>query len=597
MLRFCEDKEAITVFMAIPEKIIDQIQEKADIVEVISRYIPLKKIGRNYKTTCPFHNEKTPSFIVSPDKQIYHCFGCGAGGNVFSFLMKYENLQFPEAVEMLAQKTGIVLPRAGGRDDSNSLTNQLYKINESAGAFFQNCLSNNRAAKDYLASRGVGDEVIKKFKIGYSPDSWEALLNFFKSKGVGAPILEKAGLVISNDKGGHYDRFRSRIIFPITDLKDRILGFGARVLDASLPKYVNSPESAIYSKGRNLYGLNLSKESIKKEAHLLVVEGYLDFLIPYQAGVKNVIATLGTALTTDQARLIKRFAGTVIMVYDPDEAGEAASLRNLDLLISEDVNVYIAELPQGLDPDSFIRKFGADDFLKLVKASKNIFDYKLDKLKERFDITKTHGKAAIAAEMLPTISRINNAILKSDLVKRLAEKLSVDEESIKVELRKVKADYGERRYAAIPQPETKKESRGAEMMILALLLDSEDYVGRIMNILSPEEFRNTSVREAVSAVFAFHKENLRTNAAQLINHLGSGSEASAMISEAVSMLDIVQDRDKALNDCVVKIKKDNVRERLDSLQDAIKTAHNKKNEDEVRKLVIEYNNLVRINKA
>ncbi|MBI5124015.1 MAG: DNA primase, partial [Candidatus Omnitrophica bacterium] len=231
--------------MAIPENIIDQIQGRSDIVEIISRYIPLQKAGRNYRAPCPFHHEKTPSFIVSPDKQIYHCFGCGAGGNVFSFVMKYENLGFPEVIEMLAEKAGVSLPRYTQKKESTSQAAELYKINELAILFFQDVLKGSPAARDYLISRGIGEEVVKKFKIGYAPDGWDGLLNFFQKKNIKGAILEKAGLVISNEKGGWYDRFRKRLIFPIFDLKDRPLGFGGRVLDSSLPKYMNSPETYI----------------------------------------------------------------------------------------------------------------------------------------------------------------------------------------------------------------------------------------------------------------------------------------------------------------------------------------------------------------
>ncbi len=583
--------------MAIPDKIIDQVQDRTDIVEVISRYVPLKKTGRSYKANCPFHHEKTPSFIVSPDKQIYHCFGCGAGGNVFSFLMKYENLQFPEAVEMLAKDAGVMLPRDTSRSrEANSFANQLYKINEIACSFFETCLANNPAAKEYLGSRGIGEETIKRFKIGYAPNAWEGLLNFFKGKNVTATILEKAGLVIANDKGSHYDRFRNRIIFPIIDLKDRMLGFGARVLDSSLPKYINSPETPIYSKGKNLYGLNFSKEDIKKEGYALVVEGYLDFIIPYQAGIRNIIATLGTALTVDQVKLFKRFANTVIMVYDPDEAGEAASLRNLDLFISEDVNVYIAELSSGLDPDSYIRKFGAEDFLKLIKSSKNIFEYKLDKLANRFNIKTTHGKANIAGEMLPTIAKINNAVLKSDLMKKLAERLSVDEEALRIELKKVKPDYAERRLVTNPL-EVREHAASAEIMVLALLLGGDDLVERIKNALSPEEFKSSSVRDVVSLVFKLYKEHEKISAARLINHLGNDSEAATLIPEAVNLLDMVVDTGKVLDDCIARIKKDNIKDQLGRLQEAIRTAHSQKDEAKVRELVTEYNSLVKTNKA
>ncbi|MDP2913171.1 MAG: DNA primase [Candidatus Omnitrophota bacterium] len=581
--------------MPIPEKTIEEIQQKSDIIEVISQYILLKKIGRNYKAPCPFHHEKTPSFIVSPDKQIYHCFGCGAGGNVFSFVMKYENLQFPEAVAALAHKAGVAIPRIAGQggDPANSSLNQFYKINEAASQFFQTCLANNAASRDYLALRGVGDAVIKKFRLGYAPDSWEGLLNFFKTKGVSSALLEKAGLAVSNEKGGHYDRFRNRIIFPIMDLKDRILGFGARVLDSSLPKYINSPETPIYSKGKNLYGLNLSKEDIRKTGHALVVEGYLDFLIPYQVGVKNIIATLGTALTTDQVKILKRFANTVVIVYDPDEAGESASLRGLDLFISEDVNVYIAELPSGFDPDGYIRKFGAEDFTRLVKSSKNLFDYKFDKLCRRFDANSTHGKAGIVGEMLPTIARIDNAVSRSELMKKLAEKLSVDEESVRTELKKVKLGRGERPYIIGPV-EIKKDYKSAEMIILALLLGGENYISSISRHLSLSEFKNSSIRDAVGIIFNMLRENKEINPAKLINYLGGNSEAAMLISEAVNILEALADKDRAMSDCINRIRKDNIKDQLGRLQEAIRAAHGQKDEDLVKKLVGEYSDLVKV---
>ncbi len=586
------------LIMAIPDNIIDQIQEKIDIVDVISKYLPLKKTGRSYKALCPFHHEKTPSFIVSQDKQIYHCFGCGAGGNVFSFLMRYENLEFPEAVEMLAEKAHIAIPRSTTREKEalNSLANQLYKVNELACQFFQACLANNKVAKDYLNARGIGDETIKRFKIGYAPDAWEGLLNFFKNKGIEPAILEKAGLIIANDKGGYYDRFRHRIIFPIIDLKEKVLGFGGRVMDTSLPKYINSPETYIYSKGKNLYGLNFSKEYIKKKGHALVVEGYLDFIIPYQAGINNLIATLGTALTVDQIKLLKRFVNTVIMVYDPDEAGEAASLRNLDLFISEDVNVYVAELPAGYDPDSYIRKFGAEDFMGLLKSSKNLFDYKLDKLSLRFDIKGSHGKARIAGEMLPTIARINNAVLKSNLIKKLAEKLAVDEESIREELKKVKQDYKEREYF-VNTVINKKDSNTAEKMILALLLDGEGFVTKVKENLLLEEFRNSSIRDVVKAILDMHKANLEISPAKLINHLENRNELNVLISEVVSMAETFSDKEKVLVDCITRIKKDNIKIEMDKLQAAIKSAHESKDEDKVKKLLSEYNNLVKMGNA
>jgi len=583
--------------MPIPENIIEKIQNNVDIVEVISGYVSLKKIGRSYKANCPFHNEKTPSFIVSAEKQIYHCFGCGAGGNVFSFVMKYENIQFPEAVEILAKKAGVVLPRSSRQSDElGSLANHLYEINEMACQFFQLRLSANTAAKDYLATRGVAEDTIKKLKIGYAPLSWDGLINYFKTKNISAALLEKAGLIIPNDRGGHYDRFRNRITFPIIDLKDRVLGFGARVLDSSLPKYLNSPETIIYSKGKNLYGLNLSKEHIKKSGHALIVEGYLDFIVPYQAGVQNIIATLGTALTSEQIKLLKRFGKTVVMVYDPDEAGEAASLRGLDLFISEDVNVYIAELPAGLDPDSYIRKFGTEDFIKLMKSSKNVFEYKFDKLARRFNQNTMNGKANIVSEMLPTISRISNAVLKSGLIKKLAERLSVDEDAIKSELKKVRTEYIEKKYPVVPV-EVKKDSTSAERVVLALLFEGASFIDRIESGISLDEVKSTSVRDVMAAAFALHKENKEITPSRLINYLNNSTEAAALISEGVSILETMDDKEKALAECVSRIKKDAVKDRLNRLQDEIKMAHKNKDEALENKLVEEFHNLVKIGKV
>ncbi len=578
--------------MAIPDNIVDQVQARSDIVEVVSRYIPLQKAGRNFKAPCPFHNEKTPSFVVSPDKQIYHCFGCGAGGNVFSFLMKYENLSFPEVVEMLADKAGIKLPRFGPRKELTSLATQLYKVNELAIQFFQSCLPASREARDYLVSRGIGDETAKLFGVGYSPDSWDGVLKFLASKGIKGEIAEKAGLAIASERGGYYDRFRKRLIFPIFDIKGRALGFGGRVLDSSLPKYMNSPETYIYSKGRNLYGLNHTKENIKKAGYALIVEGYLDFIVPYQAGVRNIVATLGTAMTIDQVKLLKRFANTVIMVYDPDEAGETASLRNMDLFISEGVNVYIAELPKGFDPDGYIRKFGTEDFVKLTKASKNLFDYKISKLSARFDIKSAHGKASIAGEMLPTISRIENAVLRSNLVKKLAEKLSVDEDSIRQELKKVKPDYTMRVYSVSPV-EIKKDSKSAQKMVLALLLEDESFVKKIRESLSPDEFKDSSVREIVKAVLDLTREERSIDAAKLMNYFENNDAATALISESVHLSGTLDNKERVLCDCIAKIKNDNVNDVLARLQEAIKMAHDSKDDTLVTKLVTEYTQLLK----
>ena len=583
--------------MSIPQSLIDQIQNRVDIVEVISKFLPLKKAGRNYKGNCPFHEEKTPSFVVSPDKQIYHCFGCGSGGNVFSFVMKYENVEFPEAVEMLAEQAGIQLPSnfSGERSVENAFAQKLYEINEIAAQFFQVCLTNSQVGRKYFESRGINEATLKSFRLGFAPEGWEALLNFLKKKGIDGATAEKAGLAIANGKGGHYDRFRNRAIFPIFDLKGRVLGFGGRVLDSGMPKYMNSPETAIYSKGKNLYGLNAAREHIKKAGHVLIVEGYFDCIVPSQTGVGNIIATLGTALTIDQVKLLKRFAQTAVMVYDPDAAGENATLRNLDIFINEDVNVYVAELREGLDPDSFIRKFGLEEFRAMIKASKNLFDYKLDKLSERNDIKSMYGKMQIASDMLPTINRINNAILRSSLVKKLAEKLCVEEAALREELGKVKSDHpASHAPAAVRKAVFNKDNnQSAEKMMIALLLDSPAFIETMRERLNLDELKSTTIREITQAILKLHDETGSVSPAMLINSLGAGSEASLMISEAVNVAEMLIDKEKVMVDCITRIKQNNVKDRLRRLQDEIQMAYNSKQEERIRSLMTEYDSLMK----
>ncbi|MBU2258272.1 MAG: DNA primase, partial [Candidatus Omnitrophica bacterium] len=425
----------------IPENILEDILNKTDIVSLISGYIPLKRAGRNFRANCPFHHEKTPSFMVSSDKQIYHCFGCSAGGNAFNFLMQYERLDFPEAVELLAEKAGVALPRRVDQKNSD-FTSQLFKVNESAALFYEGNLHSSlgRNPRQYLINRGIKQETAKLLKLGYASDGWDNLMSNLRGKGINLSLIEKCGLILSKQEGGYYDRFRSRIIFPIFDIKSRILAFGARVMDNTLPKYINSPETPVYVKGKNLYGLHLSREAIAHADFAVVVEGYLDFIIPYQEGLHNIVASLGTSLTTDQARLIRRYTSNVVMVYDSDTAGEMATIRSLDIFIDEGMNVKVVSLPKGFDPDSFIRKYGVEDFKSKITLAENLFDYKLRILKSSCSLNDTEGKAKICSMMLPTINRFKNAILKSEYLKKLAHELKVDENALSEEINKIKGD-------------------------------------------------------------------------------------------------------------------------------------------------------------
>lgn len=579
----------------IPENLLEDILSRVDIVEVIAGYIPLKRAGRNFKALCPFHHEKTPSFMVSPDRQIYHCFGCNAGGNAFNFLMQHERLEFPEAVEVLAKKAGVVLPRPEPQDlKAVSLATQLYKINELAAIFYEGILNSGPGAqaKQYLLKRGIKEETIKSLKLGYAPDKWDALMSHLRQKGIGLSLLEKAGLVLAKEGGGYYDRFRNRVIFPILDIKSRVLGFGARVLDDTLPKYVNSPETPIYTKGRNLYGLPLAKDAIRESDLAIIVEGYLDFILPYQWGSKNIVASLGTALTLEQARFLKRYTHNVVMVYDPDKAGEIATLRTLDIFIEEDMNVRVASLPEGFDPDSFVRKLGIDSFKAKIDQSQNLFDYKLKVLKSQHNFKEIEGKARISSEMLVTINKFNNAVLKSEYIKRLAEELSVKEDALLQELGKIKVD---KPYAQDQEPVAHKavNINPVEKLLIKLMLEEADFINRIKADLEPADFQDERISRIVAIMFDLIDQGKAPEPSKLINHL-QGQDMLSLICESTFSPDIDdQDKERILDDCIQRLKNDRLKFKRQELHEQIKSAQHSGDEDKLSRLMQQFQELIK----
>lgn len=586
----------------IPEHIIDQVQDRVDIVEIIGGYIPLKKAGRNYRAPCPFHHEKTPSFMVSQEKQIFHCFGCGIGGNVFNFLMKYERLEFPEAVRMLAQKAGITIPLPTSQSKmETSLINRLYAANDLAANFFQRNLKEDRtgrAAYSYLIQRGINEETLKTFRLGYAVSDWEGLLTFSKQKGIGSDILEKAGLTILKEQGGYLDRFRNRIMFPILDIKSRVLGFGGRVFlkEDDGPKYMNSPETVIYNKGRNLYGLNFTWKYIRDENQVIVVEGYLDLIVPFQYGIKNIVASLGTSLTEDQIRLIRRYARNVVIIFDPDKAGEIATLRSLDLLIEEGMRVGVVRLPEGVDPDSFVRKHGTEQFKKIIADAKNLFEYKMSVLLSKYDKSILEDKASIVEEMLPTIAKVPNAVLKSGYIKMLADSLSIDEESVRQELKKMRPNYAASHPAEIPKDVKidgfAKIHRQSEKILAGLLIDDNSCIKSVKEKLGLDEFQDPIIRRILQVLFRYNEEAKVVTPGKLIAHL-EDIEAHRFIPELVDCVDAVIDKQKTLEDCIIKIKQDNLKEKLNRLQVEIALAQNKADEDRINQLISECNELLK----
>ena len=579
----------------IPDNILEDILSRIDIAELIAGYIPLKRSGRNFKACCPFHHEKTPSFMVSPERQIYHCFGCNKGGNAFHFLMEYERMEFPEAVEFLAKKCAVELPEKEKVDSrTTNLITQLYKINELAASFYEGILDSpaGNAPKDYLLKRGLKPETVKAFKLGFALEKWDALISHLRAKGVSLSLLEKAGLVLSKEGGGYYDRFRNRVVFPLIDIKSRVIGFGARVLDNTLPKYINSPETPLYTKGKNLYGLNLSKDSIRDKDFALVVEGYLDFIMPYQEGLTNIVASQGTALTHEQARALKRYTHNVVIVYDGDNAGELAALRGLDIFIEEEMNVRVVALPEGCDPDSLVQKFGIQDLKSRISEAKDLFDYKLGVLKSRYSAKDIIGKAKISQEMLVTIHKFKNAVIRSEYVKRLAEELRLEEEALLEELKKVKDDKS---YAGLSPVATQKAAaiNPTEKLLIKLMLEESELIKRIKEDLEPADFQNEKISRIVSIMFDLVGQGKGVETAKLMNYFDQ-DDITHLICESTFLPEVSsEEKETIVNDCILRLKSEKIRQKRQHLHDQIKSAQHSGDEMKLQELIQEFDHLVK----
>lgn len=581
----------------IPPEVINDIQERCDIVELISSYIPLKKAGRNFKAACPFHNEKTPSFVVSPEKQIYHCFGCGAGGNVLNFLMKYEGMEFKEAITTLAKMAGIPIHFENKETDKEqSYISELYRINEIAADFYRTYLIKNAGTnlQKYLGSRVLSIETLKSFKIGLAPNQWDGLINYLRAKSINLKLIEKVGLIISKESGGFYDRFRNRLIIPICDLKNRVIAFGARTLDESMPKYVNSPETKIYIKGKNLFGLNLAKDSIREKDFCIITEGYFDVITPMQEGLSNIVCSSGTALTIEQIRLIKRFTKNVVMVYDSDQAGQLATLRSLDLFLEDEMDVKIVDLPKGYDPDLFVRKFGIEQFKKLVTEALDIFDYKLKVLFSIYNAGKINEKAKIAMEMLTMIKRIKNEVLKSEYVKLLSEKISVDENSLLKELKKINLTQTTYNWPSAEKTVNYTYPK-AERMLIKLVLDDSNITKNLREFINPAELQDGRLQKILELVFNLDETHAQLKPNQIINYL-EDERSISLISELTNEETLVfksEDRNNILLDCIKRIKTNSINNQCQNLQLKIKDAQSSGDSECVNRLMNEFNLLIK----
>jgi len=409
---------------------IEEIKSRIDIVELVAQYVTLKKAGRNYLGLCPFHQEKTPSFTVNREKQIFYCFGCGEGGNAVTFLMKIANKTFPEAIKELAEKTGVVLPSWQDSKESrqkNSLRENIAELNLTAAQQYARNLYSpaGKGARDYLEARGIRPETVKYFRLGYAEDSWRSLTDYMEKSGLSLKTAEQAGLVIAGKEGKFYDRFRGRLIFPIENVFGDTIAFGGRILDKGEPKYLNSPESPLYIKGRNLYGLNKTREEIRQKGFALIVEGYFDLISLWNAGIGNVVASLGTALTREQLELLRRYTLEVVALFDPDEAGRKALNRSLELFLSMNMRARALVLPEGLDPDDYVKKFGRERLEELIANAQPLSDYYIENVLgggKTFEDKREMVKAA-----MEFINKISDKKEKDLFIKRIAEKTGVDQ--------------------------------------------------------------------------------------------------------------------------------------------------------------------------
>ncbi|UCH00002.1 MAG: DNA primase [Deltaproteobacteria bacterium] len=418
----------------------EEVKKAADIVEVIGQYVELKKRGQNYISLCPFHSERSPSFTVNQAKQIYHCFGCGKGGDVFTFWMEYHNMSFPQSLRDLAERYSIPLPQ-----DRNlyaerkraELRELLFKINGLAADYFHNILvrsADGRPGREYFSRRHISQETVSAFRLGYAVNKWDGLIDYLRSKNISLDIGAKAGLLIPKKDGHYYDHFRGRIMFPIFDLNHQIIGFGGRSLDDSPPKYINTPETPLYHKGDSLYGLDSASKNIRERGLAIIVEGYMDMLVLRQHGISNAVAILGTALTSDQIRRLKGYTKDVVVLFDPDDAGREAALRSFPLFLNEGISAKVLVLPQGEDPDSFVNRYGADEFKELLKGATPIFDFYLDQALAHMD-TGVDGKIKVLREALPIFMDLEQGATRFLYVHRFSEKTGINEAIVSEELR------------------------------------------------------------------------------------------------------------------------------------------------------------------
>lgn len=597
------------------EDLIQEIREKNEIVGVISQYLHLKRTGANYKALCPFHNEKTPSFVVSPSKQIFHCFGCGVGGDVITFIMKYENLDFKEAIKLLADRAGIEIDESNMKKNAEleSKKNRLYEINREAAKYFYYNLRKSSRGYSYFRKRGVSDNTIKAFGLGYANSAWDDLLKYLVAKGYKEKELFEAGLVIERQsKNGFYDRFRDRVMFPIVNTRGRVIGFGGRVLDDSVPKYLNSPDTLVFSKGNNLFGLNLVYKNPKIE-RILLVEGYMDVISLYNKGIVYSVASLGTAFTENQGKMLKRWYDSIYICYDSDEAGLKASNKALDILKKVGFKPQVIVLPDGLDPDEYINKFGKESFEKLFDIALDYIDFKIYYYRNKFDINTVQGKVDFIKNISQNIKNISSPVERDVYINKVSDETGISVGAIKKEIFEVKGirtglkdkyintNYRNNNKSKIVPVESVLEPGHltAEKSLLKLLINDEYIYEKIKENFSPDDFLDPINRRIAELVFDSYKEGKKITQQRLANNFSASelNKVNEVLAIEINFED--SEKDKAVEDYLKKINYYKMKIKRKQIKEEISLIESKKDisegeEEKLKELCLE---LMKLDKA
>ena len=562
---------------------IDDLKSQINIVDVVGRVVALKRAGANHKGVCPFHNEKTPSFVVSEQKQIFTCFGCGATGDAIKFTQQYYNLDFNEAIEKLGNEYGITIKRSNFGEDRE----KYYEVNKEAARFFYRAFTEQKnAGYTYMKNRGLDDAILKKFGIGYADEKWDSLYNYFKAKGVDEKILLELGL-ISESKGKYYDKFRNRVMFPIINTSGKVIGFGGRAIGDDNPKYLNSPENKVFQKKNNLYALNISKQDIGKEGYAILVEGYMDAISLYQGGVRNVAASLGTALTENQTRLLKRYTKNVVLSYDADSAGQNAAMRGSEILIKDDCKVKVLHVTDGKDPDEFIKKNGREAFLKLIDGALPYIDYKLRYIRRDMDLSSDDGKIdyiKAAAAVLRDLSPVEADVY----IKKLSKELHIAEGAIKMEILGNNSNSSRNNQPAVPQrnhreEEVQEEMSSLEASIIKSLMVNPGLTEKLLDY--SEIMASTPARKAMDILFELYGLNGDFHMNQLTDRLDPVE--SEALSSALDKIAIAGNEEQVFSECINTWQRKRLLQQEQELITRLSLADEENNPDSINQLTLE----------